>query len=100
MKFLAPAVGEQPQWKLCYRASSHGWAASTFHSMCDGKPNTVTIIKVWEYVFGGYTDIPWGKLLISSIQIVQSDTACITTLLAPSLDANEDGLEIFFDGTC
>jgi len=48
-------------WKLCYRASSHGWAASTFHSRCDGKPHTVTIIRKNLYVFGGYTDIPWDS---------------------------------------
>ena len=62
-QFLKPAVGSNPQWVLCYRASSHGWAASTFHSRCDGKRNTVTIIKTGQYVFGGYTDIPWGKCL-------------------------------------
>lgn len=47
-------------WKLCYRASSHGWYSSTFHRYCDGKPHTVTIIRKDQYVFGGYTDIPWG----------------------------------------
>ena len=61
-EFLTPAVGSHPQWLLCFRACTHGWAASTFHSRCDGKRNTVTIIKVEQYVFGGYTDIPWGKL--------------------------------------
>jgi len=60
-EFLTPAVGSNPRWVLCYRASTHGWAASTFHSRCDGKRNTVTIIKNGEYVFGGYTDISWGK---------------------------------------
>lgn len=60
-EFLTPAVGSHPQWLLCFRACTHGWAASTFHSRCDGKRNTVTIIKVGQYVFGGYTDIPWGK---------------------------------------
>ncbi|XP_078383110.1 uncharacterized protein LOC144665694 isoform X4 [Oculina patagonica] len=58
-QFLTPAVGSHPQWVLCYRASSHGWAGSTFHSRCDGKRDTVTIIKKGQYVFGGYTDIPW-----------------------------------------
>jgi len=58
-QFLSPAVGLNPQWKLCYRASTHGWASSTFHSRCDGKRDTVTIIKKGEYLFGGYTDIPW-----------------------------------------
>ncbi|KAL9961748.1 hypothetical protein ACROYT_G030755 [Oculina patagonica] len=59
-QFLTPAVGSHPQWVLCYRASIYGWAASTFHSRCDGKRDTVTIIKKGQYVFGGYTDIPWG----------------------------------------
>ena len=60
-EFLTPAVGSNPSWVLCYRASTHGWAASAFHSRCDGRRNTVTIIKKGQYVFGGYTDIPWGK---------------------------------------
>ena len=60
-QFLAPAVGNEPQWKLCFRASTHGWAATVFHGRCDGKPHTVVIIKVGQYVFGGYTDLPWGK---------------------------------------
>ena len=59
-QFLTPAVGFNNRWVLCYRASSHGWAASTFHNRCDGKSHTVTIIKKGQYVFGGYTDIPWG----------------------------------------
>ena len=60
-EFLKPAVGGHPQWVLCYRASTNGWAARTFHSRCDRKRDTVTIIKKGQYVFGGYTDIPWGK---------------------------------------
>ena len=60
-KFLAPAVGNDSNWKLCFRASLHGWAASDFHSRCDDKRNTVVIVRVGEYVFGGYTDLPWGK---------------------------------------
>jgi len=58
-QFLAPAVGNHSKWLLCHRASSHGWNVSIFHSRCDGKYHTVTIIKVGVYVFGGYTDIPW-----------------------------------------
>ena len=61
--FLAPvSAGSHSHWKLCYRASSHGWAASAFHSRCDGKPHTVSIIRKYPYVFGGYTDIAWGKM--------------------------------------
>lgn len=59
--FLEPAVGNNSQWLLCHRASTHGWAAATFHTRCDHKNHTVTIIKNGQYVFGGYTDIPWDS---------------------------------------
>ena len=62
--FMEPVGGSNPNWKLCYRASSHGWAASTFHSNCDGRRHTITIIRKDQYVFGGYVDIPWGIKLI------------------------------------
>jgi len=57
--FLEQAVGINQRWKLCYRASTDGWAAVKFHEGCDGKPDTVTIIKVGDSVFGGYVDKPW-----------------------------------------
>ena len=63
-QFLAPAVGNHSKWLLCHRASTHGWNVSIFHSRCDGKNHTVTIIKVGNYTFGGYTDIAWGKYKI------------------------------------
>ena len=43
----------------CWHAKTDGWAASTFHTNCDGKGPTVTIIKVGTYIFGGYTDLTW-----------------------------------------
>jgi len=64
-RFLAPAVGNDCQWVLCYRASDHGWSAWSFHNRCDEKNNTVTIIQNFEYMFGGYTDIPWGEIDLS-----------------------------------
>ena len=45
----------------CWRAKTDGWAASTFHSNCDGKGPTVTIIQVGSYIFGGYTDVSWSN---------------------------------------
>ena len=62
-EFLVPAVGNDPHWLLCYRTSLHGWAGDAFHTRCDGKKDMVTIIQKDQYVFGGYTDIPWGKKL-------------------------------------
>ena len=46
-------------WALCWRANVHGWNSQTFHSNCDGRGPTVTIIKVGSYIFGGYTDKSW-----------------------------------------
>ena len=65
-RFLNTVPGSH-SWKLCYRTSSHGWSSSTFHSYCDGKPHTVTIIRKNEYVFGGYSDIPWGMYTADEI---------------------------------
>lgn len=59
--FLAPEVGNISQWLLCYRQSLDGDWDYIFHNNCDGKENTVTIVKEKEFVFGGYTDIPWGN---------------------------------------
>ena len=44
----------------CWQAKTDGWAASTFHSNCDGKGPTVTIVQVGSYIFGEYTDKSWG----------------------------------------
>ena len=59
-------IGESffSDWKLCWRASRDGLAASTFHSNCDYKKPTVTIVKVGQYLFGGYTNDSWeGEIM-------------------------------------
>ena len=54
-------------WKLCWRATKHGWATSTFHGNCDNKKPTVTIIKVGKFIFGGYTTESWdGEIFYNS----------------------------------
>ena len=50
---------ERSRFVRCWHAETDGWAASTFHSNCDGRGPTVTIIKVNSYIFGGYTDVSW-----------------------------------------
>ena len=47
-------------WKLIYRASEHGYTASSFHECCDNKGPTLIIIKSsGGWIFGGYTSINW-----------------------------------------
>ena len=45
----------------CWHAKTDGWAAYTFHSNCDRKGPTVTMIQVGNYIFGGYTDVSWSS---------------------------------------
>ena len=44
---------------LLYRASRDGWAASNFHSCCDNRGPTVTVVKSGNYIFGGFTEENW-----------------------------------------
>ena len=53
-------LGEKCKWNLCYRASRDGWSARNFHRNCDSKGPTVVLIKVNEFIFGGYTDQNWA----------------------------------------
>ncbi|XP_015772550.1 PREDICTED: roundabout homolog 2-like [Acropora digitifera] len=61
--FLAPVLmsSSRSRFVKCWHAKTDGWAASTFHSNCDGKGPTVVIIQVGSYIFGGYTDLSWSS---------------------------------------
>ena len=60
--WLKPVAQVNGHWILCWRASLHGWAAKTFHSLCDNKGPTVTIVKdTNNSIFGGYTSISWRE---------------------------------------
>jgi hypothetical protein len=49
-------------WSLIYKGTTHGFAASNFHSRCDGIQKTLVLIEsANNYIFGGYTDIGWGS---------------------------------------
>ena len=59
--YLDPALPSvsQSYFVRCWHARTDGSAASTFHSNCDGKGPTVTIIKAGLNIFGAYTDLSW-----------------------------------------
>ena len=66
-------------WKLCWRASRDGWDSSRFHSLCDEKGPTITLIKVGKYIFGGYTSLSWseyGSVLSFKSLVVCSKQVC------------------------
>ncbi|CAB4022465.1 fibropellin-1-like isoform X1, partial [Paramuricea clavata] len=58
-RLLRSWIGQTVTAKLCWRATRDGWATSTFHSKCDYKKPTVTIIKVGEFTFGGFATASW-----------------------------------------
>eukprot|EP01125_Pyxidicula_operculata_P001427 TRINITY_DN1131_c0_g1_i6.p1 TRINITY_DN1131_c0_g1~~TRINITY_DN1131_c0_g1_i6.p1 ORF type:complete len:448 (-),score=126.73 TRINITY_DN1131_c0_g1_i6:194-1537(-) len=67
-------------FNLLYRGSRDGFGAQHFHSKCDNKGETLTIIKsTGGWLFGGYTPIQW-----TSRQKYASDNRTfIFTLLNP-----------------
>ncbi|XP_046841758.1 uncharacterized protein LOC124435855 [Xenia sp. Carnegie-2017] len=44
----------------CWRASFDGWNSRIFHSKCDYRGKTITLVKVGRYIFGGYSTNQWG----------------------------------------
>jgi hypothetical protein len=49
------------KWSLLYRATRDGFEPNDFHSKCDNKSNTLTIVKAKEsgFIFGGFTSVEW-----------------------------------------
>ena len=60
-KKLSEFYGNNEQkWELIYKASRDGFGANTFHSRCNNKGPTMTIIRSSNYyLFGGYTSVAW-----------------------------------------
>jgi len=50
---------QEGKWRLLFRASRDGFAAATFHSRCDKKGPTVTIVKSGNNIFGGFAEESW-----------------------------------------
>ena len=48
--------------KRLYKATDDGFQAAKFHSLCDKKGPTLTLIKtVAGHTFGGFTTISWDS---------------------------------------
>jgi len=64
LKSLFP-TGLEGEWRLLFQATRDGFAAETFHSRCDKKGPTVTIVKSRGNIFGGFTKQSWksGKII-------------------------------------
>ena len=44
---------------LLYRTSTDGNTPADFHRCCDNKGPTLVLIRVQEYIFGGYSSRSW-----------------------------------------
>ena len=74
LSYLEPVLlsSEWSRFVKCWHAKTDGWTALTFHSNCDGRGPTVTIIKVNDSIFAGYTDVSWSSKYISAIKFIFS----------------------------
>jgi len=81
ISFLELTGFENKLFSLLWRGSRDGFDAETFHRLCDGKANTVTVIKNTSgFIFGGSTAIPWS----SSDDYKEDSTAFLFSLTNPS----------------
>ena len=56
---------------LLYRASRDGWDSSYFHSICDNKGPTLTVVRSEDNIFGGYTEKSWdGKFFVNPTEYI------------------------------
>lgn len=81
ISFLNPVLQNsiRSRFRRCWHAPSQDWSPSTFHSLCDAKGPTVTIIRVNNFIFGGYTDKSWA----SSSGYISSTKAFVYSLKNP-----------------
>lgn len=62
--WIDPYNIESMKLQLIYKATKDGFDSNDFHRLCDGKKNTVVLIKSAEpnsRVFGGYTTKEWDR---------------------------------------
>lgn len=62
LQTLHTARGKNDIWVPCYRALVDGRDIENFYSKCGEKEATVTIVRVNNYIFGGYTEVGWNEV--------------------------------------
>ena len=59
-KWVSETRKEKVKFELLWKGSRDGFGASTFHTKCDKKGPTLTVVKSeHDKVFGGYTSLNW-----------------------------------------
>lgn len=61
-QWLYPVIRSRTSsWFMCWTLTINGGKASAFHEMCDNKGPTLVIVRVEDYIFGGYSSVSWSK---------------------------------------
>ena len=63
----------QRRLRLLFRASQDGFMAETFHSKCDNKGPTITIVQSGDNIFGGFTEESWDSKYSSIVRFIQTE---------------------------
>ena len=64
---------------MLWKGSRDGFGCATFHSKCDGKGPTLTVIQSTDgVIFGGYTSLSWSSP--NPYQYYQDDAAFIYSI--------------------
>ena len=72
--WLEPVTRQSSYWNRCYQATVNGWSSYTFHSNCDSKGSTVTIIRV-------------GNIFLEDIQVTHGVSDMINLILSQATQA-------------
>ena len=67
--WVANVLSQPRKFIMLFRATRNGWSSSNFHSCCDNKGPTVTIVKSGNYIFGGFSDMPWNSKLVQVLSL-------------------------------
>lgn len=60
LKWLDKAAFDVSDWLQCYNHTGPNMDMTAFHKGCDYVGATLTLVKVREYVFGGFSNENWG----------------------------------------
>ena len=77
LKIINAKLSNPLGFQLLFRASEHNYSAKMFHTLCDDKGATLTLIKSHGNIFGGYTSKSWTSTGDDEVTCVMDPNAFI-----------------------
>ena len=62
LQWISSTPAKDAEWDMCFSTKNSGFSSTAFHNACDSKQYTITIVQVGDYIFGGYSDLPWTSV--------------------------------------